>query len=156
MLKSREEEIATIKKQPDSEEIEKTIYQQQNQYKEVLKKYAGEAVKFYEFEGGIDGCDLIHIKGNEAQVEHLKDDPPFITNQQFFGSLPAQQVTVIPKDIESKPMHQFVLEQPSKENGYSVQLYLYDMAPGTNINHFELYYIPRSPDELGLEIPWKK
>jgi hypothetical protein len=65
-------------------------------------------------------------------------------------------VTVIPEDIESKPIHQFILEQPSKENEYTVQVYLNDVPAGTSINHFELYYIPRSPKELGLEIPWKK
>jgi hypothetical protein len=156
ILKDREAEIKTMKNQPESEEIEQTIHDQQVLYKEVLKKYAGEAVKFYEFEGGIDGRDVVHIKGDSDRIEHLSYDPPFITKKVFFGALPDSQVTVIPKDIESKPIHQFILEQPSKENGYTVQVYLYDVPPGTSINHFELYYIPRSPKELGLEIPWNK
>lgn len=156
ILKDREAEIKTMKNQPESEDIEKTIRDQQELYKEVLKKYAGEAVKFYEFEGGIDGRDILHIKADTAWIEHLSYDPPFITKKEFYSALPGREVTVIPKDIESKPIHQFILEQPSKENNFTVQVYLYDVPAGTSINHFELYYIPRTPKELGLEIPWNK
>jgi hypothetical protein len=156
ILNDRETEIKIMKNQPESEEIEHTIHNQQALYKEVLKKYAGEAVKFFEFEGGIDGRDILHIKGDNVRIEHLSYDPPFITKKEFFCSLPNKNFTIIPKDIESKPIHQFILEQPSKENDYTVQVYLYDVPPGTSVNHFELYYIPRSPIELGLEIPWNK
>ena len=154
-LGNRDEEIVRMKKMPSREEIENTIRVQQARYKEVLEKYADEAVKFYEFEGGIDGRDILHIAGENMKLEHLRWDHPFITNQKFFTSLPAGNVTVIPRDIESKPMHQFIFEQPSEDNGYTVQVYLYDMPGGTSVNHFELYYIPKSPEELGLEIPWK-
>ena len=154
-LDNRDEEIVRMKKMPSREKIEHTIRVQQDRYKEVLEKYADEAVKFYEFEGGIDGRDILHISGENMKLEHLRWDHPFITNQQFFTSLPANSVTVIPRDIESKPMHQFIFEQPSEDNGYTVQVYLYDMPGGTSVNHFELYYISKSQEELGLEIPWK-
>lgn len=154
-IADRKEEIERMNNMPSREKIEQTIREQQAKYKEVLTTYEDEAVKFYEFEGGIDGRDILHIKGKEMKLEHLRWDNPFITNQEFFTSLPEKGYTVIPKDIESKPMHQFIFEQPSAENGYKVQVYLYDMPGGTSVNHFELYYIPRSPEELGLEIPWK-
>ncbi len=140
---------------PSREKVEQTIRIQQARYKEALEKYADEAVKFYEFEGGIDGRDILHISGEKMELEHLRWDHPFITNQEFFAPLPRKGYTVIPKDIESKPMHQFIFDQPSEKNGYKVQVYLYDMPGGTSVNHFELYYIPKSPEELGLEIPWE-
>lgn len=63
-------------------------------------------------------------------------------------------VTVIPHDIESRPMHPFVLEQPSPENDFTVKIYLDDMPGGNGWMIFDLYYIPESPESLGLQIPW--
>lgn len=154
-LANRDNEIERMNKMPSREKVEQTIRIQQARYKEVLEKYADEAVKFYEFEGGIDGRDILHISGDKMELEHLRWDHPFITNQEFFAPLPEKAYTVIPRDIESKPMHQFIFEQPSEKNGYKAQVYLYDMPGGTSVNHFELYYIPKSPEELGLEIPWE-
>ncbi|NQU52091.1 MAG: hypothetical protein HQ522_06085, partial [Bacteroidetes bacterium] len=155
-LDNRSAEIAKMKNMPSREEVENTIRIQQARYKLVLEKYADEAVKFYEFEGGIDGRDILHIQKESMELEHLRWDPPFITNQEFFAPLPNKNYTVIPLDIESKPMHQFIFEQPSEQNDFKVQVYLYDLPGGTSVNHFELYYIPRSPKELGLEIPWNQ
>jgi hypothetical protein len=155
-LDNRSAEISKMKNMPSREEVENTIRIQQARYKEVLEQYADEAIKFYEFEGGIDGRDILHIQEEKMTLEHLRWDPPFITNQEFYAPLPKQEYTVIPKDIESKPMHQFIFEQPSEQNDFMAQVYLYDLPGGTSVNHFELYYIPRSPKELGLEIPWSK
>ena len=115
-----------------------------------MKKYGDQAVKFFEFEGGVDGRDILHIKDDNFEIEHLRWDHPFITATNFFKKLPRQNVTVFAKDIESRPMHQFVLEQPCKENDYTAQIYLYDEEGGTGPNHFELYYIPLSPEETGM------
>ena len=72
------------------------------------------------------------------------------------AKLPNKEVTVIPLDIQSRPMHQFILEQPNKENKCTVTAYLYDKLGADGIMEFELYYIPRSPKEVGLDLPWKK
>ncbi|MCK5368430.1 MAG: hypothetical protein KAQ62_07750, partial [Cyclobacteriaceae bacterium] len=63
--------------------------------------------------------------------------------------------TVIVKDIQSRSFGPFVLEQPSAENDYTVTLYLSDSPMhGYSWWKFELYYIPRPPEELGLAVPW--
>ena len=75
---------------------------------------------------------------------------------KFFTKLPKEEVAVIPLDIHSRPMHPFILEQPNEENNYAVTVYMYDKPGADGIMEFELYYIPKSPKELGLELPWKK
>jgi hypothetical protein len=139
-----------LKKQPKRADIEDAIRNQQSISKSLMKKYGDQAVKFFEFEGGVDGRDILHIKDDNFEIEHLRWDHPFITATNFFKKLPRQNVTVFAKDIESRPMHQFVLEQPCKENDYTAQIYLYDEEGGTGPNHFELYYIPLSPEETGM------
>lgn len=145
-----------LKDQPSREKIETDIYKQQALYKELLEKYADKAVKFFELEAGVDGRDILHIKGDKWDIEHLRWDGVFINKEELFKSLPKQPVTVLARDIESRPMHQFVLEQPSKENDFSVQVYLYDAPGGPGINHFELYYIPIAPKELGILDGWEE
>ena len=74
--------------------------------------------------------------------------------QEQINALPDHAVTVIPKDIQSRPMHPFVLEQPTAKNNYTAKIYLYDVPGGRDWMNFDLYYIPKSPSELGLDIPW--
>jgi len=141
---------------PDDQGIEKLIDDQQAKYKEVLEKYKGEAVKLVYWQGRIDGRDLFKVRGKEIEIKHLRFDNILETSEEFFSSLPAKGYTVIPVDIQSRSFGPFVLEQPSEENDYTVTLYLSDSPMhGYSWWKFELYYIPRSPEELGLEIPWK-
>jgi len=141
---------------PDDEGIEKLIDDQQEKYKEVLEKYKEEAVKLVYWQGRIDGRDLLSIKGKYIKIKHLRYDNILETSEEFFTSLPSKEFTVIPVDIQSRSFGPFVLEQPSEENDYTVTLYLSDSPMhGYSWWKFELYYIPRPPEELGLEIPWK-
>ena len=64
------------------------------------------------------------------------------------------KILVVPKDIDSRPMHPFVLEQPNGSNNHTASVYLYDEPGGKGRVKFDLYYIPRKPAELGLAIPW--
>ena len=75
---------------------------------------------------------------------------------QFFNALPAEPLTVIPVDIESRSYRPFVLEQPSKHNDFTVTIYLSDFpCHGYSWWRFELYYIDKTPEELGLAVPWQ-
>ncbi len=141
---------------PDDEGIDKLIDDQQVKYKEVLEKYKEEAIKLVYWQGRVDGRDLFKVKGKEIEIKHLRFDNILETSEEFFTSLPDKEYTVIPVDIQSRSFGPFVLEQPSKENDYTVTLYLSDSPMhGYSWWKFELYYIPKSPRELGLEIPWK-
>ena len=140
---------------PTREELEQTITEEQQSYKQILERYKKDAIKYMHFEVEIDGRDILIIKDNEYQIEHLRWDGPSVKQCQFFGKLPQKVITVIPKDIESRPMHPFVLQQPNKENDYTTKIYLYDKPGGFGIVNFDLYYIPKKPKELGLKKSWE-
>ena len=145
-----------LAKAPDPIEIEQTIAGQQEKYSRVLEEHSKNAVKFLHWEGRVDGRDILKIKGNNIEVEHLRWDGIYFKNHSFLKALPGKMVTVIPRDIESRPMHPFILEQPSVENNYTVKVYLYDIPPGADWWKFDLYYIPKTLEELGLKIAWQK
>jgi hypothetical protein len=141
---------------PTRSELEQTIIEQQQSYKQILKKYQEEAVKFLHFEVEIDGRDILIIKDNEYKIEHLRWDGPTVKQCQFSEKLPRKTVTIIPKDLESRPMHPFVLQQPNRENNYTTKIYLYDKPGGFGVVNFDLYYVAKNPEELGLKNSWEK
>jgi hypothetical protein len=152
-LPKAEQKLAQI---PDRDEIERIISQQQILYKDILDQHSDKAVKLLHWEGRIDGRDIISLKGEKVEIEHLRWDPPYFKDFQINEPLPRKNVTVIPRDIDSRPMHPFILEQPTEDNDYTVKVYLYDVPPGAGWCKFDLYYISESPEELGLQIPWNK
>ena len=81
----------------------------------------------------------------------------FLMQAKISNTLLPENYTVILLDIQSRSFGPFVLEQPSVENNYTVTLYLSDSPMhGYSWWKFELYYIPRPPEELGLDVPWGK
>lgn len=142
---------------PDDAGIDKLIDDQQIKYKEVLEKYNNEAVKVVYWQGRVDGRDLFKVKGTNIEIEHLRYDNIQESSEEFYAKLPAKDYTVIPVDIQSRSFGPFVLEQPSEKNDFTVTIYLSDSPMhGYSWWKFELYYIPRPPEELGLSVPWGK
>ena len=137
-------------------EIERTIAGQQEKYVKVLEEHSQDAVKFLLWQGKVDGRDILKIKGKNLEVEHIRHNLIKGMTYSFSKSLPDKPVTVILRDIESRSVHPFILEQPTRENNYTVKVYLYDVPGGLGWWRFDLYYIPKSPEELGLKIPWAK
>ena len=129
---------------PDSDEITR-----------ILQLHSNDAVKFLRWQSKVDGRDILKIKGKNLEVKHFRWDPIYAMDYKFLKALPAEQLTVIPKNIESRPMHPIILEQLCRENNYTAKVYLYDIPGGYGSCKFDLYYIPKSPQELGLEIPWQ-
>lgn len=142
---------------PDDAGIDQLIDDQQDMYAEVLEKYKDEAVKLVYWQGRVDGRDLFKVKGKIIEIEHLRYDQIQETSEEFSASLPEKDYTVVVKDRQSRSFGPFVLEQPSAKNDYTVTLYLSDYPKhGYSWWKFELYYIPRPPEELGLDVPWGK
>ena len=142
---------------PDDAGIDELIDNQQAKYEEVLEKYKDEAVKVLYWQARVDGRDLFKVKGNKIEIEHLRFDNILETSEEFSSPLLAKEYTVVVKDIQSRSFGPFVLEQPSAKNDFTVTLYLSDSPMhGYSWWKFELYYIPRSPEELGLSVPWGK
>ena len=150
-LEKEEEKLANA---PDDEGIKEIIAGQQVKYADILKKYEKKTVKFLHWEGRVDGMDLIHIKADKLEVEHLRYDSIAEMDFQFMKPLPKKNVTVVIKDIQARSFRPFVLEQPTKENNYTAKIYLCDYPmSGYSWWKFDLYYIPKTPEELGLKIP---
>lgn len=140
---------------PGDAGINELIDDQQARYAKLLEEYKDEAVKLLYWQARVDGRDLLRIKGKTSEIEHLRYDPIQENTENFFTTLPEKEYTVIVKNIQSRSYGPFILEQPSAKNNYTVSLYLSDSPMhGYSWWKFELYYIPKSPVELGLDVPW--
>lgn len=140
---------------PSRDELETAIGEQQRRYAAVLESHKGEAVKFAHVRVLVDGRDIINVQGDQYTLEHIRWDNPHVQEFAFTTPLPAKEVTVVPMDIESRPLHPFMLAQPNAENGYTARLYLDDLPGGGGWMEFELYYIDERPEVLGLAAPWE-
>jgi hypothetical protein len=75
---------------------------------------------------------------------------------QFENPLPGKAVTVIPVDIQSRSYGPFVLEQPTEKNNFTATIYLSDFPEhGYSWWKLDLYYIPETPEKLGVAAPWQ-
>ncbi len=135
---------------PTQKEIDRIIQEQQENYKEIFKQYQGMMKRLGHFEILIDGQDLLHIQGNEYRIEHLRWDGPEVVSAQLFFPLPQKEVIIIPVDIDTRPLHPFVLYQPSSSNNYQATIYLDDRPGGTGRFVFDIYMF--EPDGKDLQI----
>jgi hypothetical protein len=103
----------------------------------------------------IDGRDIVNFRGAEYTIDHIQWDGAQVKEFTSFAPLPEKSVTVIPVNIVSRPLHPFVMEQPSEMNNYTARIYLDDMPGGNGWVEFDVYYIDAPPEELGLAVPWK-
>lgn len=156
LLADRSAALAAWTAAPTRSAVEATIAAQQKHYAEALTEHAAQAVKFASFEIKVDGQDLVHITGDEFRIEHLRWDGPEVRRFDIFAPLPKESVTVIPKDLYSRPMHPFVLEQPNAANDYTVSVYLDDAPGGQDWFRCELYYLPGHSAQYGLQAPWQE
>ena len=142
---------------PNDQEIKRLVRTQQAKGSQVLEQYRSEAVKLLHWQGRIDGIDKLNVKGSELNIEHVRYDPIQQMTYQLTASLPEKAVTVIPVKSQSRSFDPFVLEQPSEKNNYTVTVYLSDFPEhGYSWWKFDLYYIAKSPEELGLSVPWQR
>ncbi|MCX5769628.1 MAG: hypothetical protein NTZ09_05065, partial [Candidatus Hydrogenedentes bacterium] len=156
MLGDRDAALERLARTPNRAEIERLIGEQQRRYREVLETHRDKAVLFGRFKILVDGQDLLIVRGGEYRIKNVRWDGAHVDVAEMPAALPRERVTVVPRDIESRPMHPFVVQQPSAENDYEARIYL-DDAPGANgWMVFELYYVSQPPESLGLDMPWAR
>ncbi|MBL7645191.1 MAG: hypothetical protein JNK74_03265 [Candidatus Hydrogenedentes bacterium] len=139
---------------PTRSALESTIASQQALYAKVLADNKDNAVKFAHMRVLIDGRDIVNFRGAEYTIDHIQWDGAQVKDFTSIAALPDDNVTVIPVNIESRPLHPFVMEQPGEENGYTARVYLDDMPGGNGWVEMDLYYIDAPPEDLGLAVPW--
>jgi len=141
---------------PSTDDIEKEVAEQQRRYGEILDKHRKKAGRILYWEGRVDGQDILLVKGSDVKIEHLRWDPIYLHSHSFLQPLPKRAGSVVIDDIESEPMHPFVLQQPKEANGYTARIYLNDVPGGAHWVRFNLYFLNEMPDALGLGVPWDR
>jgi len=145
---------ARLAEAPTEEEAYQLIAGQQAAHAQAISKYAGESTHFLHWRCRVDGKDILHIKGEELKTEHVAYDELQDISCEFKAPLPRKEVTVLLQENEALEIHPFVLEQPSAANDYTVRVYLYNRPPGYAWWDFDLYFVDKPPESLGLETPW--
>ncbi len=156
MLKDRVRAEQALARAPSTDEIEKEVAEQQRRYREILDKQRNRACKILYWEGRVDGQDILSVKGSDVKIEHLRWDPIYMHSHTFLQPLPTRSGSVVIEDIESEPMHPFVLQQPRESNGYTTRIYLNDVPGGAHWVRFNLHFLDEAPDVLGLDVPWDR
>ncbi len=145
-----------LQEAPTTSEIERIVTEQQTRYRRTLAEHGDEVLKVLYWEGRVDGRDMLIVRGEDIRIEHLRWDPIYLQNHRFFAPLPERPGTVLIEDIESEPMHPFVLQQPKEENDFTAKIYLNDIPGGAHWFRFNIYFLDRAPSELGLDVPWDR
>ena len=140
---------------PDAEATLRAIASHQEKHAAAVASLPGNAVRLLRWRGRVDGKDLLSIRGDVLSIEHIQDDPIHSDTHEFFDSLPRREVTVLVRDVESRPIHPFVAAQPTGDNDYTFTLYIADRRPGYAWLEVELFYVDKLPEELGLAVPWQ-
>lgn len=81
------------------------------------------------WEGQVDGSDRVIIRGMSAQVEHLKSQSPTNVQFKFQKAVPQRDQTVTLQVFKGRGEVR-ILEQPSRQNGYTVKVLVDDTEKG--------------------------
>ncbi|MCC6490507.1 MAG: hypothetical protein IT364_23685 [Candidatus Hydrogenedentes bacterium] len=155
MLVDREEAQRRLAAAPDKDEVSGLIAEHQAQDVRILQEHADAALKVLHWQGMVDGKDILRIQGDKLTIEHVMADPIHSDKVVFAAPLPAKAGTVVVKDIRSGEVHPFVLTQPTKENSYTAEVYLFDPGPGYAMWELEVYFLDRDPVSLGIDPTWE-
>lgn len=141
----------TLARAPDRGQVERLLVSQQDEHARILQSHAKSAVKVVHWRGKVDGRDILRIRGSRIDVEHIQGDRIDAVDYAFTNPLPERCVTVLVKDIESRDSQPFLLEQPCRDNDYTIGIYLKDGIPSYTWWEFELYYVDATPEGLGMK-----
>ena len=89
--------------------------------------------------GRVDGRDRLHIRGKAITVEHLSANPIRDATSTFTDPLPSQAVTVSINKLEGRG-DVTIVQQPSRENNYSLVVEISDSKSGDDVYEFEIIW----------------
>lgn len=145
-----------LKNIPTQNELDALIQEQQEIYQQIFEKHKDKLKKIAHFEILIDGQDLLHIKGNQYRIEHLRWDNPQVRYAEIYSPLPEKEMLVIPVNINTRPLHPFVLQQPTAENDYEATIYLDDRTGGYGRFIFDLYSLDKTETNIKIIKNWSE
>lgn len=141
---------------PKRREIEDIIRVQQELYRKYFSEHKDDMQKLATIDILIDGQDVLYISGKNLKIEHLKWDPPILQSVEFYTYLPPKSVIVLPISLISRPLHPFVISQPSPENGYTATIYIDDREGGYARFLLDLYIWDFDITNTNLIPNWKE
>ena len=145
----------TLAEAPDAAGVLEAIAAHQQTYAKALGEHEQDAVKLLTWKGKVDGKDILSVCGDRVHIDHIQDDPIHSVTYTFHGKLPRKPVTVLFRDIQSRTIHPFVFEQPTADHNYTFRLFIADRGRGYAWWEFELFYVEKTPEELGLAVFWQ-
>ncbi len=146
VLLDRENAEERLERTLNTAALLEAIQKKQEINREIFEKHANDAVHFLHWEGFVDGKDILLIRGDHVEIQHIQNDPPQHVQYNLIQPLPQKEVTVLLNDLESRPIHPFVLQQPSKENDYTAKIYLFDSPGGSGWIKLDLLFLASSPE----------
>ncbi|HKX32672.1 MAG TPA: hypothetical protein VJ302_33610 [Blastocatellia bacterium] len=93
----------------------------------------------FRWSGRVDGRELLYIKGNRLRVEHQAGQLVTEENHRFFQPLPFERRNVVVRKLDGRG-NVTVIQQPSRENGYTAAILIEDREGGS--------------DRYDLEVDW--
>ncbi|MCI0665769.1 MAG: hypothetical protein L0220_32330, partial [Acidobacteria bacterium] len=91
----------------------------------------------FRWEGRVDGRDLLFIRGDRLTTEHQSGQPITDENYRFFQSLPFERRSVTVRKLNGRGTVR-VIQQPSRENGFSAAILIEDPAGGADRYEIEV------------------
>jgi hypothetical protein len=79
----------------------------------------------------VDGRDILYINGNSLRVEHQAGQPLREENYRFLQSLPSDRRNVVVRKLSGRG-NVTVIQQPSRENGYTAAILIDDRDGGSD------------------------
>jgi hypothetical protein len=79
----------------------------------------------------VDGRDVLFINGNSLRVEHQAGQPLREENYRFLQSLPSDRRNVVVRKLSGRG-NVSVIQQPSRENGYTAAILIDDRDGGSD------------------------
>jgi hypothetical protein len=81
--------------------------------------------------GRVDGRDILYLNGNSLRVEHQAGQPVREENYRFLQSLPSDRRIVVVRKLNGRG-NVTVIQQPSRENGYTAAILIDDRDGGSD------------------------
>ncbi len=139
-LKDKREALEILKLAPTREETAEMLAEARRISEEVLRNNS-HAVKFASWKSENGGIEIISIDDNGYKIEHIAYGESENVRYRKIRSLPPDgKYTVYLKSLNSDG-HACIMEQPSKENNYTIKIYLESSRFSDFPRRFELYYI---------------
>ena len=143
-LENIEDAERVLRMAPTEEELRTRFARQREEFAGKLHNNA-DAVLVSSWKGTVDGRDVLELRADGYEIEHISADPVSAVRFQQFNPMPTgEDMDFVLKHVDV-PGAAYLMEAPAEDNKYTARIYLEDPEPGAGVFHIRLYAIPRQP-----------